>query len=440
MTRLSRSAEADARGFDRALGRRIVFGACLSALLVAGVGGWAASAMLTGAVVASGTVVVTNNVKKVQHPTGGVVGEIKVKNGDYVNAGDVVLKLDDTQARANLGIVKSQLVQLTGRRARLEAERDDAAEIRFPVDFDTSDGDAPTVIAGEIRLFEKRRAAILGQKAQLTARAGQLEQEIIGLTAQLTAKEKEVELMREELARVRHMRSQALVPIPRELSAHRDLTRLEGEAGLLAAQIARAKGSISEIKLQALGLDQTLQSEASKELREIEARVAELNERRTAAEDLLRRIELRAPQAGVVHELLAHTVGGVINPSEAVMIIVPTEDALAIEVRIAPTDVDQLSIGQPASIRFSAFNQQTTPQFSGRISHVAADLTREPATAATYFLARVELAKDEKARVAALNLKPGMPVEVFIETSRRTALSFLLKPIDDQLRRAFTED
>lgn len=425
---------------EPALKRRLTLGLGVVILLCATVIGWAANATLTGAVIAPGLVVIDTSVKKVQHQAGGIVGAIFVKTGDQVKAGDVVLRLDDTQARANLGIITSQITQLTGRKVRLIAERDDAEALAFPAGFASSNAEAESVIEGETKLFVKRRTALSGQKSQLKERVGQLSREIEGLTSQATAKDQEIRLMREELLRVEAMRNKELVPVQRLLSTQRDLTRLEGERGVLTAQIAKAQGSISETELQMFGLDQTTQSEANKELREIEARIAELSERRTAAEDMLRRVELRAPQSGTVHELNMHTVGGVIAPGETIMSIVPKDDAFVIEVKIAPHDIDQVAIGQPVTLRFSAFNQITTPELKGFVAQRAVEITKEQHSGNSYYLARVSIDEAERAKAAKLRLVSGMPVEGFIETSERTALSFLMKPVTDQFKRAFREE
>lgn len=435
----TKTTDGDGR-LEPGLARRLTVGLGLIALLGATVAGWAANATLTGAVIAPGLVVIDTSVKKVQHQTGGIVGAILVRTGDRVTAGDVVLRLDETQARANYGIITSQIVQLTGRKARLIAERDSAAEIVFPESFAKSDPEAPSVAEGESKLFVKRRAALEGQKSQLKERVGQLRREIEGLTAQAAAKDEEIKLMREELSRVMAMRKKELVPVQRLLSTQRDLTRLEGERGVLTAQIAKAQGSISETELQMFGLEQTTQSDANKELREIEARIAELAERRTAAEDMLKRVELRAPQSGIVHELAVHTVGGVIAPGETIMSIVPKDEDFAIEVKISPIDIDQVAIGQPVTLRFSAFNQTNTPELKGRVSQRAEELTKEPQTGNTYYTARVKVDPEERAKGASMRLVSGMPVEGFIETSQRTALSFLLKPVTDQISRAFREE
>jgi HlyD family secretion protein len=423
-------------GLEPQLARRLVIGLMLVGLMVISVGGWAATTPIGGAVIASGVVVVESNIKKVQHPSGGIVAAISVKNGNVVNAGDVVISLDDTQARANLGIVASQLVQLRGRKARLEAERDQADQVRFPIGFVESGEDAAAIMDGEKRLFEVRQSVKNGQIAQFTERIGQLRQEIKGITAQRDAKAEEVELMRDELERLEGMRKKDLVPTTRTLQAQRDLTRLRGEWGAHLAQIARSQGQISETELQIIAVTQTMQTDASKELREIEARIAELLERKVAAEDQLKRIYLRAPQTGYVHDLTVHTIGGVIGPGESVMSIVPAADTLAIEARIGTADIDQVAVGQPAALRFPALNQRTTPEIKGTVTRIGADLTKDPQANAVYFTVRIAVSESDR---EAFKLVPGMPVEAFISTHERTALSYLLKPVTDQVTRAFRE-
>jgi HlyD family secretion protein len=411
-------------------------------LLLGGFGAWATYAELSGAVIASGTLVVDSNVKKVQHPTGGVVGAIYVKNGDVVSAGDIVMRLDETQVKANLGVYVSQLVQLWGRNARLEAERDGHERVKFPEGFEDLGSEARSIAAGERRLFEARQLSKNGQRSQLKERVGQVRREIQGLNAQRDAKNTELELMREELDRLQELRRKDLIPQPRILSAQRDLAKLQGEWGALEAQIARSLGSIAETELQIIGLDQTMQTDANKDLRDNEARVAELTERRIAAEDQLKRIDITAPQTGLVHEMSVHTTGGVIGPSETLMLIVPNNDALAIEVKVAPNDIDQVALGQSAIIRFSAFNQRTTPEIVGEVSRVAADITKDnsQANAPSYYTLRVRPLANELEKLSKLKLMPGMPVEAFIQTGSRTMGSYLLKPLLDQFARAFKEE
>lgn len=422
------------------LRRRVVYGLSLTALLAGSIYGWGAAASIASAIIAPGLIVVDGSGKKVQHPTGGVIGSILVKNGDHVEAGQVVVRLDATQTRAALGVITSQQVQLEGRKARLEAERDQAKSVTFPPAYAESSAEAGAIAASEQRLYAARQTAKDSQKAQLNERIGQLRKEIEGLEAQLTAKASEVKLMEEEFGRVDDMYKKNLVPVTRVLSAERDVTRLQGERGSLISAVARAEGQISEIGVQILSLDQNMQSESMKELREVEARLAELAERRNAAQDQLDRIDIRAPRAGLVHELQIHTVGGVIQPAETLMTIVPNDEKLAIEVHFAPTDIDQVKIGDKAMLRFSAFNQRTTPEFKGEVTQIAADLTKEPQTGAAYFVGRLAVSDANSDTFKSLKLLPGMPVETFIETGERTAISYLLKPFQDQIKRAFREE
>lgn len=418
---------------------RVLAALTISIFLVFGLGGWAATAKLSGAVIASGVLVVEGSVKKVQHPTGGIVGKIYVHNGSRVAAGDVLMELDDTQTKASLGVIQSQLTDLTGRRARLAAERDGAQQITFPPEFRRTGDEAKVVASGEERLFNAKRHLIESQKAQLNERIGQLHEKIRGLTAQLEAKARELKLVRAELKRVTDMFERELTPITRVLAMQREEARIAGEHGSLIADIASAKGQITETEMQSLSLDRTVQSDAQKELRDVEARIAELKERKIAAVDQLKRVVIRAPRSGVVHELTVHTIGGVISAGDQIMLIVPTRDHLAIEARVSPTDIDQITIGQKTMLRFSAFNQRVTPEIPGHVTRVAADLSKDPQSGQSYYLIRI--AADATALKAARlpPLVPGMPVESFIQTHERTALSFIVKPLQDQFMRVFRE-
>lgn len=425
---------------DASFSLRATVALSLIAFLVFGIGGWAATSTLAGAVITSGQVVVDNAVKKVQHSTGGVVGAIHVKVGDRVVSGDILVHLDDTQMRANLGIISSELQELTGRKARLAAERDGARRIVFPDGFEARGPEALHTAAGERQLFEVRAQSLAQQKAQLAERIGQYRSEIVGLKRQERAKANEIKLIEEELGRVTDMFKRQLTPITRVLAMQRDASRIGGEHGKLLADIARSEGSISETELRIIELDATRRADAQKELREIELRMGELNERRNAAEDALRRVDIRAPASGVVHELNANTVGGVIGPGETIMGIVPLEEPKVIEVRVAPTDVDQVWVGQKAILRFPGFNQRTTPELHGSVSVLASDVTREQQTGVSYYSARIQVDAADLDTLKRLKLVAGMPVEGYIQTTERTALSFLVKPFADQLAKAFREE
>ena len=422
--------------------RRHVLGALTIGLLAAGgLGGWATMTELSGAVVASGSLVVDTNVKKVQHPTGGVVGELRVRDGVHVNAGDVVIRLDETITRANLAIVIKGIDELTARQVRLEAERDDESELHFPNELTSrmDNPDVSRVVNGERKLFDLRRSARAGQKAQLKERIGQLKEEILGLTEQAEAKKGEIEWIIKELEGVRQLWSKNLIPIMRLTQLEREAVRLKGERGQLIASTAQAKCKITETELQIIQIDQDLRSEVAKELREIEGKMAELVERKVTAEDQLMRTEIRAPQSGVVHQLSVHTVGGVIVASEPAMLIVPESDDLTVEVKLPPQNIDQLVVGQPAVLRFSAFNQRTTPEINGSVVRISGDIILDQKSGATYYLVHIATPMEEIARLERLKLVPGMPVEAFIQTEARTVLSYLIKPLHDQILKAFRE-
>ena len=422
-----------------------LIGLAIAVLLIGGVGGWATTTHLAGAVIASGSIVVESNVKKVQHPTGGVVGEILVKEGGEVKDGQVVLRLDDTVTRATLGVVRSQLDEFTARQARLLAERDGDDAIDFPPQLTSRRGDpsVSTAIAGEEKLFESRKTARTGQRAQLRERISQVHEEIRGLSAQLAAKETGLQLIAQELVGVADLYKKNLVSISRYMQLQRDQTRLQGERGSLIADIARARGKISETELQIIQLDQDFRTEVLKDLRDAQGKIAELKERVTAAEDQLKRVDLRAPQAGFVHQLAVHTVGGVISNGETIMQIVPRADELVAEAKVAPNDIDQVAVGAKAVVRIMAGNQRTSPEIAGTVIRVSADLAHEQANGAqpaqAYYTVRIALPPEEVARLQDLRLVPGMPAEVFIQTYARTPLEYLLKPLHDQIARTFRE-
>jgi membrane fusion protein, type I secretion system len=430
-----------APALSRSIRRHLKAGIAVVLLLGGGVGGWAATTNIAGAVIASGTVVVDTNVKKVQHPTGGIVGELRVRDGQKVKAGEIVVRLDETVTRASLAIVTKGLSEIMARKARLEAERDGAGAVVFPDELAglTDATSLKSLMAGERRLFEIRDAARIGQKAQLRQRIAQLEQEIAGLDAQQAAKAKEIVLIQRELDGARELWEKNLLPITRLTTLEREATRLEGERAQVVASTAQARGKIAEIELQIIQVDRDLSSEVGKELREIDAKIGEFVERKVTAEDQLKRIDIRAPQDGMVLQLSVHTVGGVITAGEAIMLIVPEADKLAVEARIGPQEIDQVRLGQKATLRFSAFNQATTPELRGELSRISADAVSDQRTGANFYVIRITLDDAEMARLGDLRLVPGMPVEAFVQTGERKVISYLVKPLRDQLRRAFRE-
>jgi len=424
-----------------AIQRHLWAGLTLLIVLCGGVGGWAATTEISGAVIAPGVLVVDSNVKKVQHPTGGVVGEIRARDGDRVAIGDIVVRLDETVTRANLGIVLRGLDELVARKARLEAERDGLEGIAFPSEFieRLSEPQVAAIIAGERKLFDLRQSARVGQKSQLRERIAQLREEIGGIAAQIKAKAQEIVLIQRELTGARDLWEKNLMPITKLTQLEREATRLEGERAQLTATSAQSKGKISELELQIIQVDRDLASEVGKELREVDAKIGEFVERKVAAEDQLKRIDIRAPQDGIVHQSVVHTIGGVINAGEQLMLIVPSTDNLIVEAKFAPQDIDQVKIGQRAVVRFTSFNQRTTPELNGVVTRVSADTTVDQRTSAPYYTLRISLSREEIARLGEVTLVPGMPVESFIQTGDRKVISYLMKPLSDQVMRAFRE-
>ena len=421
--------------------RHLIVGLLIVLFLGGGVGGWAATVKLAGALIAQGSIVVDQNVQKVQHPTGGIVGELRVRDGDYVKAGDVLVRLDETVMRANLAIVTKGLDQALARKARLEAERDGTETITFPAELiaRASDPDVADTMASEQKLFELRRTERLGQKAQLAQRVKQLEEEIAGIEAQQAAKSQEIELIGRELDGVRDLYKRNLVQLTRLTQLERETARLGGERAQLVATAAQSRGKITEIRLQIIQIDQNLSSDVAKELRETDSKIGEFVERKITAEDQLRRTDIRAPQTGYVFQSTVHTVGGVITAGDPIMYIVPAAAKLQVEAKVQPQDIAQVKVGQTAVLRFSAFDARTTPEIDGEVTRVSADTSTDQRTGANYYTIRVALPPEALKELGDLKLLPGMPVEAFVQTGERTVISYLMKPLRDQVMRAFRE-
>jgi len=432
--------ELDVPGSRQAIRLHLLFALVLVGFLFVVVGGWASRAEISGALIAPGSIVVDSNLKKVQHPTGGVVGAVLVHDGDHVKTGDVLVRLDDTVPKASLAIITKNLNGLLARSARLQAELIGAQHVTFPsLLLQSSDRDVADVIASEGKLFETRSSGRAGQKAQLRERISQLKDEIGGLEAQEKAKTKEIELIQQELVGVRDLYSKNLVQISRLTTLERDAARLDGDRALLSSQKAQAKGKIAETELQIIQVDKDMSSENSKDLRETNDKIGELVERKITAEDQLRRIDIRSPQDGMVLQSTVHTVGGVITAGDAIMMIVPDADSLSVEAKLNPQDIDQVKLGQGTLLRLSAFNQRTTPELNGVVTRVSGDTTTDQRTGQSFYTIRISLPPNEVARLGDVKLMPGMPVEAFVQTGNRTMISYLAKPLSDQLMRAFRE-
>ncbi|MBN8931543.1 HlyD family type I secretion periplasmic adaptor subunit [Agrobacterium pusense] len=422
--------------------RNHIFVGGLGFLTLVGVfGGWAVGTEIVGAVIAQGSLVVETSLKKVQHPVGGVVSELAVRDGDRVKAGDVVMRIDATMTKANLAIIVKSLDQFTARKARLESERDRAGRVIFPQTLldRAGDGEVLAMMNAEQRLYENRKAVRESKKRQLEQRVRQLRDEISGMEAERAANFREQGMVDEELIRFRSLHERGLMEKSRLSTLERQATDIDGDIGRLMAGIAGIEAKISETALQILQIDEQWSEEVGSDLREMDARIGEYVERRVAAEDQLKRVDILAPQDGVVHQLSVHTIGGVVAPGEQIMMIVPEVDKLVVEVKVAPQDIDQIYYGQLTNLRFSAFNQKTTPEITGTVERISADVTVDQRTGTSFYLVRVATSQEQIKRLGEFSLMPGMPVEAFITTGERSVLSYFLKPLIDQANRTFRE-
>jgi len=427
---------------NRSLRTYVAVGLVTCVLLVGGMGGWAAMAMLASAVIASGQVVVASNVKDVQHAEGGIVGAIFVKDGDKVKAGEVLVELDETLVAANRALIDGEIIANEARLARLTAERDEAKELTIPKEL-ADRKDDPLVkdaLDAEERMFHARSETMAGQVNRLNERRSQLEQQITGLTSQREAKEGEIELIDEELEVLTGLFDRGRTTRDKIVNLKRNRMRLEGERGDLVSQIAIAKGRIAETELEILQLTTDMREKTFGEISDLRPELANLKEKRTAADFQLKLMNITAPVTGTVFELAVHTVGGVVKPGETIMRIVPEADNLLIEAKLAPTDVDQVRVGQEANVALSTLDAKNTPQLKAKVSFVAAEASEDQRTGLPYYSVRVELDEGEEAKLPPdLELVPGMPAEVFIATGSQTVAAYLMRPLVDQIRRAWRE-
>jgi HlyD family secretion protein len=423
--------------------RRYQIAGFLSILICGGaLGGWSAMASIHGAVIAPATVTSESFSKKIQHKEGGIVAAIKVKDGDAVKAGQELVVLDDTDTKAELGIVQSLMREFLTRRARLEAERDGAEAIEFPPEVLAArdDPEMARTIAGQEKLFKSNRAAFKGKQDQLQQQIDQMSEQIDGLVAQQQSKEKQIKLIDAELVNLKKLQKQGLVPASRVLAMERERARLDGERGALVASKAEAESKIGEIKISLIQDQDAYRSQVLNDLREAEAKIAEFTERRVAAQSRLGRTSIKAPMDGTVYQMMVHTLGGVIGPGETIMLMVPQGDELVLQAQIPPQNIDQVRVGQIAVVRLPALTSRFTPELDAEVIHVAADVSQVDQNTPPFYAARLKLAADALATLEPnQKLKPGMSAEAFIRTDERSPLSYLLKPLADQLAHTFRE-
>ncbi|MCZ7889919.1 MULTISPECIES: HlyD family type I secretion periplasmic adaptor subunit [Agrobacterium] len=426
----------------RSLHRHLVVGAAAIIFLFAGVGGWAMNTELSSAIIAPGILKVDGNAKKVQHLSGGIVSELLTREGQTVEIGDVLIRLDATVAKANLITTSHKLNQLYARQARLEAERDTQRLVIVPPELLSrlSLSDAEPLMASERRLFEDRRISREGQKTRLREQIKQLQQQIIGVEEQRNAKTDEIGLIEQELSGLRRLYASGAIPLSRVNNLDRNVARLRGEYGQLVASIASAQTRISETEVQLLQIDQQMHAEVATELRDVKNQQVELRGQEVTVLNEVKLLDIKAPIAGVVHQLAVHTIGGVITAAEPLMQIVPQESTLTVEARIAPQDIDQLAVGQSTTLQLTAFNRNTTPEIAGSVIRISADLETDQMTGTSFYKAGIALRDDDTRRTDEIGLVPGMPVDAFIRTGDRKVISYFTKPLRDHMQRVFREE
>lgn len=421
--------------------RPLVVGILALVILVGGVGGWSVFSQLSGAIVASGMIEVEGNRQAVQHPEGGVVGAILVDDGDVVQAGDVVLRFDDTLLRSELAIVEGQLYEIMARKARLRAERDGGDAVQFVPELlavAETDAEIAEQVAGQRQLFHARAESNAKEVSQLRERIIQIERQIDGTQAQIDAIDRQLELIGRELTDQQTLLDKGLTQASRVLSLERESARLSGVRGELVAREAQLEAQQSETEIEILRLGSTLREDAIRELRDLQYREIELRERRLSTKETLDRLEVRAPVSGLVYSRQVNAVRQVIRPADVLMYIVPQEQPLVISAQIPTVHIDEIRVGQPATLLFSSFNRRT-PSLNGQVTKVSADAFTDENTGRTYYTAELLLSDGEVDRLQGLELLPGMPAEAFIKTGERTPLNYLLKPLTDYFNRAFRE-
>lgn len=403
---------------------------------------WSSLAPLSSAAIAPGVISPHGSRKTVQHLEGGIIERILVEEGDRVEAGDTLILLEDTMARASWQLIRVQYFTLAARHARLAALQSGAADVYFPdwLVAEAGDPDVASILATEINLLETRRVSHKDRKAILQQRIVQLEKEIEGLGAQIDGQTRQLVLIGKEIAGVQELVNKGLERTPRLLGLQRTEAQIKAQRGSNTAAVSRTEQAISQTELELIASDTVLQDEIAREMANIQSELSQAGERMAASGDILNRIEIRAPVAGKILDLKYHTAGGIIAPGAAILDIVPENEELIIEARISPMDIDVVYESLEAQIHLSAFAQRNLPMITGTVRHVSADRLVDEITGQPYFKATVEVTKEEIARIGdGVTLMSGMPAEVMIVTGEQTLLGYLLQPAVDTLRRSFRE-
>ncbi|WP_341212525.1 HlyD family type I secretion periplasmic adaptor subunit [uncultured Limimaricola sp.] len=411
------------------------------AVLLGGFGTWAALSQISGAVVASGRIEVEQNRQVVQHPDGGVVSEILIDEGDEVEAGQLLIRLEPEQLQSELAVVEGQLLEVLSRRARLEAERDDSQRLDFDaLLLETENPIAPELMEGQRRLQAARIESENRQKEQLTRQREQISDQIAGIESQETAISRQLDLIEGELGNQQSLLDRGLAQATRVLTLQREEADLLGSQGELKATKAQAGGRIAEIEIEILKLASTRRQEAIAQLRDLQFNEIELSNRRRALLTRLDRLDIRAPVGGIVYGLTVFTPRSVIRAAEPVLYIVPQDRPLVIATQVQPTDIDQLHLGQEVILRLPAFDQRRTPELTGQVMQISADAFQDERQTISYYRVEIRLSEGEIEKLPSdMTLIPGMPVEAFIRTTDRSPLAYFVKPLSDYFARAFRE-
>lgn len=425
---------------SRSIRRQIVLSLSIAAIFMGGFAAAANWAEIHGAVMSSGKIIVLGRAKQVEHPDGGLIADIVVSEGDKVEAGQLLFRLDGTVAQANLGIIENQLLQLLAQESRLLAEQANRADIEVPGDFTSVSAERRLLlIEAQKELRAARAATRVSQKAQLARQISQLEEQISALKAQRQAVDDNIALVDDQLGRYTSLNDRGLIMHSQLISVQRERASLGGSQAALTAEIIETQQAMAQAELKLAQIDETFYESVLTELDLKRAEIAKLAEERVAAQDKIRRLDIRAPMTGSLHELNIHTIGSVAAAGETLVSIIPDDDELIVEAKLSPADIDQVHRGQNARIRLSSLSQRVTPELLASVIDISADLTHDPQTNTSYYLARLRINEDELGKVGKETLKPGMPAEVFVQTEARSILSYLIKPITDQITHAMRE-
>ena len=426
---------------NKSLRRTQFFGFASVVAMLAIFGAWTAMADINGAVIAPATITAESYSKKVQHREGGNIQRILVKDGDSVQIGQDLVLLDPTETKAELGIIDGQLAELRVKKSRLEAQRDGVKDLILPQEVmsRSTEPAIAEIVAGQKRLLTSIEDTASSKKSQFKEQIGQLGDQMRGVDSQINSGLRQLKLIKQEADGLRKLQQQGLVPASRVMSMDRETARLDGEQGQLQASKSGAEAKIGETKLQIIQVDEELRNQALTELRDTDAKISELEGRRITSNSRMSHMSIKAPITGTIYQLSIHTEGGVVAPGETLMMIVPDGDDLVLQAQVSPNDISHVHVGQPARLRFTAFNSRVTPEIAAEVSQVAADTTRADSQSPPYYAIRLVISAKELQKLGDNKLKPGMAAEAFIQTESRSPFSYLVKPLVDQFSHAMRE-